>query len=483
MSLELGIDSSAKNNTRESLSSPPNRKPPSRQKRISSDFQKTPGSWDSLLHDSSLETSGSETVHVGVDSEIGRLRKVIVHSPGSEVELMTPKTATELLYNDIIHTPQVREGHAQLKGVLSIVAEVLEVSECLEYVLHMSHAKAQLVSELTTYYKCPEMFRSLYQMPADQLARSIISGVSLSRDSLETYLSPKSFSLVPLPNMYFMRDSSVVVGDRMIASGMASSVRSAEALIMRALFRYHPNLKCQGTLLDATSINSADPTVTIEGGDVLVINKDLLLIGISERTTPRAIDKLIQAMVDARKADGRAEPFNILAVQLPQERSTIHLDMVFTIVNTEQALVYAPYILERERARVIRIRVNPDGDKKFKEVDDLLLGLRSVGVRMDPILCGGDNPLYQQREQWNSGANMFAFGPGKVLSYEMHEHTVKSCENAGFKSYHANEIIKNPSLLDSKQPMVVLVSGTELARGGGGPRCMTCPVLRDPLPY
>lgn len=461
----------------------PSRKPPvARKSRISEEYR-TSSNFRYLDTLTALERSEQAKVQpygIGVTSEIGRLRKVFVHSPGLEVELMTPKTASELLYNDIIHFKQVQEGHSQLKGVLSLAADVLEVGDCLADVLEIPEARQDLLTRLTQFSKASELMPELMALSSKELAHALICGVPLKRTSLETFLSPKSFSLVPLPNMYFMRDSSMVVGNRLISAAMASPVRYAEALIMRAIYEYHPSLRGQGILLDGAK-NSADPEFSIEGGDVLVLSPDLLLVGLSERTTPKAVDALIDSIISARRFDGQTEPFNVICVLLPRERSTIHLDMIFTIVNREQAVLYAPYILGRERSRVVRVRVNAQGEKKFVEVDDLLLGLRSVGVRMDPILCGGDVPLHQQREQWNSGANLFAFAPGKVLSYEMHEHTVRACENAGFKIVHAREVIKNPSLLDSPQPMLVMVDGTELARGGGGPRCMTCPVLRDPL--
>lgn len=417
---------------------------------------------------------------IGVDSEIGKLKKVLVHTPGREIELMTPKTASELLYNDIIHYNHVREGHAQLSGVLGLVCEVLEVETCLREVLENERARAELLGQICSVYNCSDLFQNLMELESVELTKALITGVPLKRDTLENYLSQKSFSLLPLPNMYFMRDSSVVIGNRVVTTAMASSVRFAEALILRSIYEHHPKLHGKGLLMDACRAVD-EPSFTVEGGDILVINKDLLLVGISQRTTPRAVDSLISAFTTARREEGNSEPFNVICVILPNERSTIHLDMIFTQVNREQALVFAPYILGRERSRVVRVSVNSQGEKKFTEIDDLLLGLRSVGVRIEPILCGGDDPLHQQREQWNSGANMFAFAPGKIISYDMHEHTVRACENAGFKIVHAREVLKNPSLLESPRPTVVTVDGTELARGGGGPRCMTCPVLREPL--
>ena len=416
---------------------------------------------------------------IEVNSEIGRLRKVFVHTPGKEVELMTPQNASELLYNDIIYYKNIVAGHNQLKSILSLVSEVLEASECLTEVLDIPEAREKLLEQILSLQSCPELKPELALLSSEQLTEILITGLPLKRNTLDAWLSTKSYSLVPLPNMYFMRDTSMVIGNKIVCSRMASKVRFTEALIMKTIYEYHPSLQSDGVLLDACQKNSGSD-FTIEGGDIIIINQDLLLIGISDRTTTKAVDALVDAILKTRREDNNHEPFNILCVILPSERNTIHLDMIFTVVNHEQAVVYPPYILEKQRARVVRIRVKSDGDKKFKELDDLLLGFRSVGVRMDPILCGGDDPLHQKREQWNSGANLFSFAPGKVISY-LHEHTLKACESAGFKIVNAKDAIKHPSLIQNDSPMIVTVEGSELSRGGGGPRCMTCPVLRDPV--
>jgi len=318
-------------------------------------------------------------------------------------------------------------------------------------------------------------------MSEKELALTLIRGVPYNphkASSLESFLSQKRFVLDPLPNMYFMRDSSIVVGNSVITPQMAHSVRDSESFILQAIYQNEASFQNQGFLMKDSQ---NEKKVSIEGGDVHIVSSHLLLVGLSERTNATAIDQLCKEWYLNRKEQGNLEPFSIIAVELPQEPSTIHLDMVFTFVNINQAIVYEPHILGKTRKRVCEIHVNSKGEKSFKYFDHLLQALESKNIKIEPIFCGGTDSLYQSREQWNSGANMFSFAPGKAISYDMHHHTLRSCEEAGFKIIHATEAIKNPELLKSSQNTIVTISGAELARGGGGPRCMTCPLVRDPL--
>lgn len=417
---------------------------------------------------------------IGVFSEVGRLRKVLVHTPGAEVERMSPETASELLFNEIIHYAHVKRSHGELKAILNQVSDVVEVVDYIEDILQVDEVKLALLKDLLTLGRCEDLMAEVLRFEPSELAQVLVTGLPLKRNTLERYLSTGHFSLLPLPNMYFMRDSSMVVGLRNIVSTMASPVRSAESVIMKALYQHHPRLSGKGILLDGLA-HTGSPEFRIEGGDVLVYSEDILLVGVSERTSSRAVDALIDRLIQTRRQDGVKRDFSVFCVVLPQERSTIHLDMIFTLVDRSAAVVYEPYVMGRRRARTVQIDVSASGVKSFKEAEHLLGGLRRKGIEVEPIICGGADLLQQQREQWNSGANLFAFAPGQVICYEMHEHTVRACESAGFKIFSARDVIEDGDLLKTEQRLVVTMDGSELARGGGGPRCMTCPVLRDPV--
>jgi arginine deiminase len=411
---------------------------------------------------------------LSVTSEIGRLKRVIVHSPGPEVEAMTPKEAEADLYNDIIPLAAMRAEFDVLKAFLGTVAEVSELGELLAQVLADAGNRYEFLDALAQLCPIRSRMEELMSMGPSELSRAVIEGLPALPASLSGTLSPRSFSLRPLPNAYFMRDSAAVLRDWAISSATAFDVRLVESIVTRFIFRRHPAFHAHGLLIDGPRERSR--FITIEGGDIIVLSPKVLAVGVSERTTADSVERLAQAAAQAF-----AEDMVVFAVQLPRERACIHLDMVFTAVDVDAALVYAPIVTGRGRARVVRIDASADGELRFGEEDGLLQGLWGAGIDLEPLGCGGADPLFQEREQWWSGANSFAFAPGKILMYSCNAKTLDLLSGAGFEIRKAQAFIEGLDNVENYNRLAVIFDGIELARGGGGARCMTMPVEREAL--
>ena len=417
--------------------------------------------------------SGGFDVHV--DSEIGRLTGVVMHDPGPEVANMTPETAQRALYSDILNLAVAREEYALLRGVLERRARVFQVKDLLADILRNDRVRTGLVRRICRAEKVDDLVGELSALPPEDLAPLLIEGVPLCKDNLSRFLSRDRYSLPPLHNFFFTRDAAVVVQDQVLVARMANRVRGREARVMEAIFDFHP-------LLGATTVNperlgAAGPEVTIEGGDVLVAAPDVLVVGIGARTSCQAVDFLIERF----KQQGRAR--HILVQELPRTpESFIHLDMVFTLLDRDLCLVYEPVIMQTHRLDTVHIAVGADGTVDIREEDTLLSGLARLGHEMEPLFCGGRTDRWlQEREQWHSGANFFALAPGQVVGYGRNEHTIGELAGADFAVVPAREVIDGEVDLDVIGRCVVTIEGSELARGGGGCRCMTMPVGRLPL--
>jgi arginine deiminase len=408
---------------------------------------------------------------VYLDSEIGHLTRVIVHSPGAEIERMTPESARQLLYHDIIPISVVSREHEKLKSFLSLVADVLEVRELATSVVEATtgEAKAAIVRSICESERADELMR----MTPEELIDTLIGGLPATHDSLSDYLSERLYHIPPLPNLYFMRDGAMVFRDRALIGAMAHRVRMNESLLLKAVFSYVPRLGSGGLLFDGVLEGGGE--VRLEGGDFLVVDRNTLVVGASERSSAEAIDKLAQNLVDTF-----AEPFHIFVVMLPREPSTIHLDMVFTLVDRTAALVYPPHILGPRRLRVVRMDVAPGGRTAIRDVPGLLEGLAEVGHELEPILCGGESSVYQQREQWMSGTNVLSFAPGKVIGYDCNVATAEAFAARGFTVRDVDTFLSGAEVVGDHDRLLVVTPGVELARGGGGARCMTLPVERAP---
>jgi len=418
-----------------------------------------------------------DKIAVNVQSEIGKIKGVIVHTPGAEVENMTPENAERALYSDILNLSVALPEYNEFLGVLKKRTEVFEVIDLLQIVLEKKSIKEDLLEKICEHERRSQkrynLCKYIHTLSAPQLARELIEGVEMQKNNLTSYLDIERFSLSPLPNFFFTRDASFTVGNNIVISKMANTVRDREALIMETIFSQHP-------LFETSVINpvpefDSSGRGTIEGGDVLVARDDVLIIGTGDRTTTQGIDSMIEYM--------KTKPGvkHILIQELPfKPESFIHMDMTFTFLDKDHCMVFEPLILNSSRYLSIHITIDGDKVTKIREEKSLLHALRKLGIDMKPINCGGNNDLYsQEREQWQSGANFFALEPGKVMGYERNVHTIENMNRHGFEIVKAADVVSGKINLDDYKKVVVTIKGNELSRGGGGARCMNVPFNRS----
>ena len=409
---------------------------------------------------------------IQVYSEIGDLQGVILHPPGPEVENMTPKNAERALYSDILNLSVARREYNQLECLIQKLVPSYRVMDLLKDILRSSEIREKLIKKACYNEGHPELIDKLLDSNEKQLARNLVQGVPLERTTLTGYLSNEHFSLRPLHNFFFTRDASVAFGDRVLISRMANRVRDREALIMQAIFDYHPMFR-------VPTINPADEQaersrLSIEGGDMIIASERITLIGLGSRTTSMGIDFISRMLLNKK------EKHHILVQELPPSpESFIHLDMVFTLLDRDSCMVFEPLILKSNKYQTIQIDVDNGQVVSIKNVDNLVSALSSLGMDLKPSFCGGKNDtMIQEREQWHSGANFFAFGPGKIIGYNRNIHTLENLNQSGYDIIKAKDVTDGKADLSGRSKYVITVEGAELSRGGGGVRCMTMPFSR-----
>jgi len=423
---------------------------------------------------------------VRVHSEVGRLRRVLVHAPGPEVDQMVPSMMEELLFDDILFGDRAREEHAVFRRVLARAGvEVIEALDLLGEALELDPARKWLEARVLPRL-LPEFRERLQAMGPGEVAAALVGGLPRHGTAPVESLDDL-FGIRPLPNWCFQRDTQVVLGSEVLLSAMANDARHREALLTGTIFRFHPSLAPIPLLADLAEEQGGAPgsggsgagRLCLEGGDVLVLSPDLVAVGHSERTGVAGIERLVQAL--HRRAGG---PRWLLRVELPRERAFMHLDTLFTPVDRDMALVYPPVILPGfpHSARVLEYDLHSASPAPV-ESGDLLAALSRRGLDFDPVPCGGSDPMDQQREQWTDGANALALAPGVIVLYARNVRTARELDRRGFQVAAAEDFLQEgaPEFQPDGKRSCILIPSGEMSRARGGPHCLTHPLLRDAL--
>jgi len=391
-------------------------------------------------------------IETKVFSEIGSLEGVILHTPGSEIENMTPDNAERALYSDILNLAVATEEYNQFAGVLNKVTTTYQVTDLLAGILEQEEVKQTLINKICTFEQVENIKLDLLSYSSTELAKKLIEGVELKKNTLTTFLSDERFALRPLHNFFFTRDASVTTYNNVLISKMANRVRAREAIIMEAIFNYSQVLKTN--TFSPFDIYKEEKDVTIEGGDVLIARDDILIIGNSARTTSKGVDFVVEQLKKQRRRH------HIVVQQLPHTpESFIHLDMVFTLLNKDECMVYEPVIMHSAKCQTITITVDNGEVVSIEKKDNLLAALKELGLDLKPIMCGGTKDIWiQEREQWHSGANFFAIAPGRVMGYERNVYTMEEMNRNGYEIIKAVDVISGEKNLDDFSKYVVAIS-------------------------
>ena len=401
-----------------------------------------------------------------VTSEIGTLREVILHRPGLELRRLTPANKELLLFDELVWVSKAQEEHdgfAQLLRDQGVTVHLF--ADLLAETLADEGLRLELIDQLATADTCgvelvDRVHGHLRDLPVTGLVTHLIGGLTVQEvpgagdGFVGGVLGPAAFLLPPLPNAVFTRDPTAWIGSGVVLSPMQKSARVGERVLWRTIYRHHPSFSERGVDIHYGGTERDYFPGTLEGGDVLVLSPECVAVGLSERTHPVAVENLAAELF----ASGTAE--RVLAIDLPKARGTMHLDTVMTVVDRDAVVVW-PRALRMLEAYWIEPGNGGNGSRmRVTQEPDLMRGIgKGLGSDALRVITTGEDEVLADREQWDDGNNTLALRPGTIVAYERNADTNRRLAEAGVE--------------------VLTISSHELPRGRGGPRCMSCPVVRD----